>query len=169
MNGASIPVLGHQPHLDALQSMFPYCFGRADDIYRLGSPSLTARAVAFGQAVPIAGVAVLPIALDHGPGGQTTGFRCGGMAYLTDLKSLPSASRAMLRGLDLLALDMLREEPHPTHLCWAEAEEVIADLKPRRTVLTHLGHEVRYAQWRDRLPPTIELAHDGWHADFTTP
>ena len=61
---------------------------------------------------------------------------------------------------------MLREEPHPTHLCWEEARELIERLAPQRTVLTHLGHEVRWRDWQDRLPARVELAHDGWSAPF---
>jgi phosphoribosyl 1,2-cyclic phosphate phosphodiesterase len=114
----------------------------------------------------VVGLELVPLAMGHGPAGRTTGLRCGSMAYLTDLKTLPPESRAHLQNLTLLVLDMLREEPHTTHLCWAEAEEIISDLRPQRTVLTHMGHEVRFSEWERRLPPGVEMAYDGWHATF---
>ncbi len=158
----SLPIIGHASHLDRLRAMFPYCFAGEDEYYHLASPALTTAPLADDLPVTVAGLTVIPFAMSHGPAGRTTGFRIGGMAYLTDLKELPAAADRHLRGLDLLVLDLLREEPHPTHLCWAEALAIIVRLAPRRTVLTHLGHEIRIGEWLARLPPGVDLAVDGW-------
>jgi phosphoribosyl 1,2-cyclic phosphate phosphodiesterase len=166
MDGRQIPVYGHGPHLQSLVAMFPYCFGRGDDIYRSGSPSLFAQVLEDDRALSIAGLDVTPFAMSHGLAGRTTGYRLGDAAYLTDLKDLPRAADRLLAGLDLLVLDMLREQPHETHLCWAEAQAIIARLRPRRTVLTHMGHEVRYAEWADRLPAGVVMAVDGMRLPF---
>lgn len=167
MRGTPIPVYGERGHLAELSAMFPYCFGDRDRLYYLGSPALVAVELADGRAVRVApGLMVTPFAMDHGPGGRTTGFRCGGMAYLTDLKTLPESADGHLRGLDLLVLDMLREAPHDTHLSWDEAKAVIARLQPRRTVLTHMGYEVRWAEWQARLPTGVEMAVDGLRRSF---
>ncbi|MBA3708852.1 MAG: MBL fold metallo-hydrolase [Planctomycetes bacterium] len=164
--GESIPVYGHADHLEQLLSMFPFCFGSRDELYHMGSPALVARDLIDGVPTGISGIDVRSFAMSHGPGGRTTGFRCGGLAYLTDLKELPTAAEEHLRGVDLLVLDMLREAPHPTHLNWDEALAVIERVRPQRTVLTHMGHEVRFADWQSRLPPGVQMAHDGWHASF---
>ncbi len=169
MKGQSIPVYGHPDHLERLVAMFPFCFGSRDELYHMGSPSLVARELSDDVPTGICGLETIPFAMSHGPGGRTTGFRCGTLAYLTDLKELPSSADRHLRGLDLLVLDMLREEPHPTHLCWAEAEAVIRRLAPKHTVLTHMGHEVRHAEWARRLPPDVVMAWDGWSGVFTAP
>ena len=167
MDGASIPIYGYQEHLDYLQGMFPYCFGDRDAVYHSAAPSLLTRPLQDGVPTVISGLTVVAFPMSHGMAGRTTGFRCGAMAYLTDLKGLPPRSEALLGGLELLVLDMLRDEPHPTHLCLAEAEAIIARLAPRRTVLTHLGHEVRWAELSARLPRGVEAAFDGWHATFS--
>ena len=163
----SIPIQGDSSHLAKLTAMFPFCFAGGDDIYSLGSPALVAAPLADDVVTVVAGLPVIPFAMSHGPAGRTTGFRIGGMAYLTDLKELPAAADRHLRGVDLLVLDMLRDEPHPTHLCWVEAEAIIARLRPRRTVLVHMGHEVRFAAWVPRLPPGVAMAVDGWRATFS--
>ena len=165
-----LPVYGHAEHLGRIQAMFPYCFGVGEEFYSLASPALAAEVLTDDQEVTVAGLAVLPFAMSHGPAGRTTGFRIGGrggMAYLTDLKVLPTEADHHLQGLDLLVLDMLRDEPHPTHLCWAEAEQILARLQPRRCVLTHMGPEVRFAAWADRLPAYVAMAIDGWRTTFT--
>jgi len=89
------------------------------------------------------------------------------MAWLTDLKVLPPEADAHLRDLDLLVLDMLRDQEHSTHLNWAEAQAIIARIKPRRTVLTHMGYEVKYREWETRLPPGVVMAYDGYRCRFT--
>ncbi|MFN0070833.1 MAG: MBL fold metallo-hydrolase [Chloroflexota bacterium] len=108
----------------------------------------------------VAGVTVMPVPLEHGRI-RSTGYRVGNAAYLTDCNGISERSRELLRGLDVLVLDGLRERPHPTHFCIAEAVEVIADLKPRRAYLTHLTHEVDHATLNAQLPHGVELAYDG--------
>ena len=147
--------------------MFPYCFGVGEEFYSLSAPALVARALQDDVPTVIAGLPVIPFAMSHGSAGRTTGFRIGDLAYLTDLKELPAHADQYLRGVGLLVLDMLRDEVHPTHLCWAEALAIIARLRPQRTVLTHMGPEVRFAEYQARLPPGVEMAVDGWRAVFS--
>lgn len=163
----SIPLLGNADHLVRLESMFPYCFGKGEEFYSLSAPALVARALEDDVPTVIAGLPVIPFAMSHGSAGRTTGFRIGDLAYLTDLKELAAHAEQYLRGVGLLVLDMLRDEVHPTHLCWAEALAIIARLRPQRTVLTHMGPEVRFAEYQARLPPGVEMAVDGWRAVFS--
>lgn len=163
MGGGGITLHGHHHHLAEVVRMFPYAFGAAEEQARRGAPALATRALEDGIEVGIAGLAVLPLAASHGPAGRVTVFRLGGSAaYITDCKRLPEAHDALLAGLELLVLNVLRESPsHPTHHDWAEAQAVIERLRPRRTVLTHIGHEIRYADFSARLPDGVELAVDG--------
>jgi phosphoribosyl 1,2-cyclic phosphate phosphodiesterase len=162
MRGSGIPIYGAEEHLNALREMFPYCFGSGHGTYRLSKPALTTMALPDGVATPIAGLDITPFAMSHGPSGRSTGFRCGSMAYCTDVKELPRAADALLQDLDLLALGVLRDELHPTHQNWDEAMAVIARLRPRRTVLMHFGPEVHFAAWEPRQRADLHLAIDGW-------
>jgi phosphoribosyl 1,2-cyclic phosphate phosphodiesterase len=107
-----------------------------------------------------AGVEVIPVALRHGRL-PVLGFRIGSVAYATDCNAIADSSGALLRGLDLLILDALRFTPHPTHFTLPEALAVVADLRPRRTLLTHISHEIDHAAVSATLPPGVELAYDG--------
>ncbi len=162
----SIPLCGNHEHLERLRAMFPYCFGLGEEFYSLASPALVTRSLVDDIETTIAGLPVIPFAMSHGSAGRTTGFRIGDLAYLTDLKELPAAADRHLRGVGLLVLDMLRDEEHPTHLCWAEALAIIARVQPQRTVFTHMGPEVRFADFSQRLPAGVEMAVDGWRAGF---
>ena len=166
MGMRSIPIHAERGHLEMVGATFPYCFGFGEQAYQGYRPALRQVELIDDERCLIAGLPVTPFAMSHGPAGRTTGFRCGGLGYLTDLKELPAAADGHLQDLDLLVLDMLREAPHETHLCWSEAQAVISRLRPRRTVLTHMGHEVRYAEWESRLPVGVIMARDGLRLPF---
>jgi phosphoribosyl 1,2-cyclic phosphate phosphodiesterase len=164
----TIPIYGHPEHLEVMRQMFPFCFssGGGELAYVGFRPTLSLVGMPDAQVQVIADLPVTAFAMSHGPAGRTTGFRCGNLAYLTDLKELPRDADALLQGLDLLVLDMLREQPHETHLCWAEAQRIIERLRPTHTVLTHMGHEVRYGEWQARLGTGVSMAVDGLRLPF---
>jgi phosphoribosyl 1,2-cyclic phosphate phosphodiesterase len=58
-------------------------------------------------------------------------------------------------------LDALRFAPHPTHFSIEEALEVIDLLRPKRTYLTHLSHEIDFESVSAKLPEHVLLAYDG--------
>ena len=89
-----------------------------------------------------------------------SGYRIGPFAYITDCGTIPPVARELLRNLDVLVIDALRYTPHPHHLNIPAALEVIADLKPKQAILTHLTHEVSCRD-EDRLPADVVLAYDG--------
>jgi phosphoribosyl 1,2-cyclic phosphate phosphodiesterase len=67
----------------------------------------------------------------------------------------------LLQGLDILVLDALRRRPHPTHMSLDEAVETARQLAPRRTLFTHIAHDLEHEATNAVLPPTMQLAYDG--------
>jgi phosphoribosyl 1,2-cyclic phosphate phosphodiesterase len=67
----------------------------------------------------------------------------------------------MLQNLDVVVIDALRWEPHPTHLSVPEALELIADIRPRHAYLTHVGHTLEHGMTNQRIGPDVEVAYDG--------
>ena len=118
-----------------------------------------------GVAFEVLGERVLPIRLEHGPF-PVLGFRVGSLAYCTDVSRIPELSRPMLEGLDVLVLDALRHDPHPTHFSLSEALAVSASLEPRRTFLTHLSHSFDHGPTQATLPANVSLAYDGLSVEF---
>ena len=80
------------------------------------------------------------------------GFRVGGLAYCTDVSRIPDESWPLLKGLDVLVLDALRYEKHPTHFSLSEALAVVEALKPRQTFLTHLSHSFDHGPTQEQAP-----------------
>jgi phosphoribosyl 1,2-cyclic phosphate phosphodiesterase len=107
----------------------------------------------------------VPIRLIHGPF-NVLGFRIGKLAYCTDVSAVPEASLALLEGLDVLVLDALRFEPHPSHFSLNEALALVESLKPGRTYLTHLSHTFDHGPTEASLPPHVALSYDGLKLEF---
>jgi phosphoribosyl 1,2-cyclic phosphate phosphodiesterase len=129
-----------------------------------------------GQAMPVYGSAVTLAAIrrtfwyvfedvEAGGGKPITGWRVGGFAYLTDVSAIPKSSYPLLAGLDLLVLSALRIRPHPTHMHLARALEEVAKIGARRTLLTHIAHEIAHAEVEATLPDGVHIAYDGLVAE----
>ena len=94
------------------------------------------------------------------------GYRIGSVAYLTDCSFIPPASMDRLKNLSVLVLDCLRLKPHGTHMHLEASLDIIAQLKPKKTFLTHLSHDFDYPQWTKKLPKGVSLAYDGLKIPF---
>jgi phosphoribosyl 1,2-cyclic phosphate phosphodiesterase len=156
-----IPAYGNAWTCTELKSRFPYIFRPASDHVGGGIPLIDLHEFkGSAKTIAVAGITITPIALSHGHE-ECIGYRIGDLAYLTDCNAIPKASLERLLGLNTLVLDCLRIAPHGTHLNLERALQVIEDLRPKRTVLTHLGHDFDYREWSKKLPKGVELAYDG--------
>ena len=87
-------------------------------------------------------------------------------AYLSDCKTVPDEVRAQIAGVEALALDALRFRPHPTHMSLDEALEVAAAVRPERTYLTHLCHDLGHVETQKIVPEGVYVAYDGLRIDL---
>lgn len=143
--------------LASLQERFGYIFA-TEDRYP-GAPELT---INLFDNLPffIDNIEVIPILADHGyiP---VHGFRIRDFAYMTDVKTITPSECDKLRNLDVLILNMLRDEPHNTHLNREEALTLVTDLKPKKTYFTHISHHLGFHEVVEAsLPENTFLAYD---------
>ena len=110
--------------------------------------------------VEVAGVTFTPVPLTHGRL-EVTGYRFGNVAYLTDMSHIPDASLPLLDGLDVVVLDALRPQPHPSHASLGDAIEWAGRLGARVAYFTHMSHEILHAETEQALPSSVHLAYDG--------
>ena len=90
------------------------------------------------------------------------GFRIGGFTYITDAKTIPDVEIKKIYGTDVLVLNALRREEHVSHFTLAEAVAMAEKIKPTKTYLTHISHQLgKTADVNKELPEGIELAYDG--------
>ncbi|MCW5549575.1 MAG: MBL fold metallo-hydrolase [Opitutaceae bacterium] len=82
-------------------------------------------------------------------------------AYYTDNKRLTHEAVALAKGADVVVLDGLRPNPHPTHMSIPEALEVAHEIGAKQTWLTHLTHLNDHAATEAELPAGVRLAYDG--------
>ncbi|SDO20977.1 phosphoribosyl 1,2-cyclic phosphate phosphodiesterase [Methylobacterium phyllostachyos] len=159
---ARIPVYADTLTRSLLTTRFAYCFetppGSAyPPILDLRDLPTDGALTLEGEGGPITAEA-LPV--EHG-NEAALGFRLGQAAYMPDVSLIPEASLARLHGLDLLIIDALRDTPHPTHFSVSDALALIAEVKPRRAVLTNLHTDLDYGALAARLPDGVVPAYDG--------
>jgi phosphoribosyl 1,2-cyclic phosphate phosphodiesterase len=155
--GRPIPCYATRETWDVLRRTFYYVF---DGLVRKGGgvPELEPREIT--GPFSIGSVQIVPVLVWHGDM-PVLGFRFGSFAYLTDCNRIDDASWPLLEGLDTLVIDALRDRPHGTHFNVKEALDVVARLKPRRALTTHMTHDLGHAATSGRLPAGVELAYDG--------
>lgn len=158
----AIPCYGSRDTLARIRETFAYVF--EDGQEGGGKPSLDL--VEIDGPFDLLGVRVVPVPILHGSL-DVFGYRLGSFAYVTDCNAIPGESRELLRGLDVLILDALRYRPHPTHFSIAEALEVVEELGPRQTYLTHLTHEVRHGAPAIDLPEGVAFGYDGLRIELS--
>jgi phosphoribosyl 1,2-cyclic phosphate phosphodiesterase len=164
--GGPVPVYCEPDTEQTIRRVFSYAFRPGTENWPAGFvPKLNFVSIEPGVAFDVLGQQVVPIRLEHGPF-PVLGFRVGSLAYCTDVNKVPDASRRHLEGLDVLVLDALRHEPHPTHLSLSEALALIESLKPGQTYLTHLSHSFDHGPTQASLPPRVALAYDGLQVAF---
>ena len=152
-----IPVYAHQRVLQSLRKRFDYIFA-TEDKYP-GAPSV--REVEIGnKPFKVGDISVVPINVMHNRV-QVFGFRIGNFAYITDAKTIADEEVKKLKGLDVLVINALREEPHHSHFSLHDALEFIQEVRPKRSYLTHISHHLGFhAQVQASLPENVFLAYD---------
>jgi phosphoribosyl 1,2-cyclic phosphate phosphodiesterase len=166
-NAGNLPLYADDATADTIERVFDYTFGKDSPRYPTSARVTMNRIPAVaGASIDLFGAQFLRIPVTHGR--QTiTGYRFGSAAYLTDLSDIPEESIPLLADLDVLILDALRREPHPTHSHLAKSIALVEMLKPRRAFFTHMSHDLDHAATEAILPPHIRLAYDGLQIDFT--
>lgn len=149
-----------------IRHSFDYAFSDAPETHSGSRPSLVFESIA-DRPFSLLGARITPVPLRHGPRCDVLGFRIGDVAYCTDTNEISLASLAMLQGLDTLVIDALRYTEHPTHYSIDQALEVVRQLQPKRTYLTHMSHDIDYARARRELPAGVEPAYDGLRIPLT--
>jgi len=104
---------------------------------------------------------VVPIEIMHGKL-KMFGFRFDKFTYITDAKYISDTEKEKLYNLDVLVLNALRIDTHPTHFNLQEALDLIKELKPKKAYLTHISYKLGFhAEVSKLLPKNVFLAYDG--------
>jgi phosphoribosyl 1,2-cyclic phosphate phosphodiesterase len=154
----AIPIYGHQRVLENLKKRFDYIF-ETENRYP-GAPSVQTIEVVNNHTFTIGKMNITPINVWHG-NLQVFGYRINDLAYLTDVKSIDSDEVKKLKGVKVLVINALREEPHHSHFSLQEALDFVTLVQPEQAYLTHISHLMGFhEEVQSKLPNNVFLAYD---------
>ena len=159
-----IPLFADAPTAATLRRVFHYTF-REDRYATSARVHIHEILDEPGARIPLFGATFQRIPVIHGRE-RITGYRFGSAAYLTDMNDIPEASVPLLQDLDILILDALRHEPHPSHSHLANSIALVEKLNPKRAYFTHISHDLDHDATDSMLLPHIRLAYDGLQLTF---
>jgi len=143
-----------------LMERIPYCFTPPERRYP-GVPAITLEHMEPHQPITIGSLTVMPLRVMHGKL-PIVGFRIGGLAYITDMKTIPDEEWQYLQGVDTLIVNALHYRPHPAHQTVTEAIVFAQQVGARQTYFVHMSHFVLpHTEAEQMLPPGIHYAYDG--------
>jgi len=162
--GHSLPIFCNDEVEEVIRQVFSYAFHPKNDNHpAIMLPQLEFRRIT-AEPFEILGLPITPIPLIHGRF-NVFGYRVGNLAYCTDVNLIPERSWPLLQNLDTLILDAVKPGISlPSHFGLDEALQVIEQLKPKQTYLTHLSHKMDPDTIE--LPKNVELAYDGLRIEF---
>ncbi len=159
MMGRPLEAFGRTKVLAEIQGRFSYAFlpWQPPGFFR---PVLLPMPAEPGDTLTAAGMQVRVFDQDHGFS-RTLGLRTGAFGYSTDAVELDETALAVLQGVDTWVVGCFQRQTHHTHAWLGRVYEWVARLRPRRTVLTHMGVDMDYGWLQANLPPGIEAGFDG--------
>lgn len=154
----AMPIYAHQRVLNNLKKRFDYIF-ETENKYP-GSPSVVPIEVVNNVPFSIKKKHIIPIDALHGTL-QVFGYRIDNFAYLTDVKTIEKGEIDKLKGLKVLVINALREEPHHSHFSLQEALDFVNLIRPEKTYFTHISHILGFHKEVQKiLPDNVFLAYD---------
>lgn len=172
----------HYDHTGGIDDLRPYCYctprfpiyARADVLHELygkmsysftknpypGAPVFDAFEIG-AEEFECRGLKIQPLPVYHGKL-LINGYRIGDFAYITDAKTIPEETFALMRGVKVLVVNALRYTDHASHMTVDEALKVVEKVRPERTYFTHMCHDIGlHSEVNRKLPHGVELAYDG--------
>ncbi len=123
-------------------------------------PVMVPRRVSPGESVEVAGMSVRLFDQDHGFV-RTLGLRVGAFGYSTDVVDLNDEAFDALTGVDTWVVGCFQRAPHRTHAWLDRVLGWVERVRPRRTVLTHMGTDMDWRWLTANLPHGVEPGQDG--------
>lgn len=156
INRHQIPLYTYKDAVVHIESKFGYTLRKPCDFWDL--PVLSIAEV--DGPFELFNTTVTPIPILHGKV-EILAYRIGNIAYMTDVSSIPEPSFALLEDLDLLLIDCLRTEKHPTHINIEQSLDYVSRIKAKQSVLIHMTHELEYETLTQKLPENVFVGYDG--------
>lgn len=153
-----IPIYGTQRVVENLYHRFGYILNSQNKYP--GAPTVKVQIISKNNNFSIGNQIVTPVEVMHNSL-SVMGYRIGGFSYLTDVKYINADQMEKVRNSEVLVLNALRIESHPTHLNLEEALGLVEELKPKKAYFTHISHLLGFHdEVSKKLPKNVYLAYD---------
>jgi phosphoribosyl 1,2-cyclic phosphate phosphodiesterase len=152
------PIYGEERVINQIKKEFAYAF--SENPYP-GVPLIETHYINENEVIELKGDKIETIRVLHHKL-PVLGFKIDNFAYITDANYISEEEKKKLKNLDVLVLNALRKEEHISHFTLEGALELITELQPKKTYLTHLSHQMgRHADVQKELPEKVFIAYDG--------
>jgi len=158
MNKKRINIYGHYSTIKPLLKRHDYCFKKIKDYPPIAKANIINKSFTLGDGLDK--LHFKAIKVKHG-NIKSTAYIFNNTAYISDCNDFNIIKIKELKKLNFLIIDCLKFVKHPTHFSYDEALYIHGKLKPKKTILTNLHHDIDYNKLRRKLPKNIIPAHDG--------
>ncbi len=153
-----VPIYACKRVMDNLKKRFYYIFQR-ENRYP-GAPNVEENIITL-RDFQLKNLKVTPISVVHGKL-NILGFKFDKLAYITDTSFISEEEKEKLKNLDVLVVNALRVDSHPTHFNLTGALKFIEEIKPKRAYIIHISHKLGFHDEVSKLlPANVFLAFDG--------
>jgi phosphoribosyl 1,2-cyclic phosphate phosphodiesterase len=153
-----VPGYGHEETVRRLRNRFGYVFAGQHGY------STICTIEPLDRLRMCAGFGVGWCQMEHGPA-QSTGYRFDAdgksIGYATDFSAINREMVELFDRCDILVIDCLKREPHPTHAHLAMALELAEATRARTAVLTHMDRSMDHATVSQEVPGHVLVGYDG--------
>jgi phosphoribosyl 1,2-cyclic phosphate phosphodiesterase len=160
--GVALPVYSNEEGLGRVGAMFPYAI--QDRPVVKGYPAFKTQLMPKELDLP--GGRIESVLLPHGKievlGLVFTEAETGKkLTYYTDCKAVGEEARLIAEDSDVVVLDGLRPQEHPSHMTIHEATQTAIEMGAPLSFLTHMTYMVDHETFDAKLPENVHLAYDG--------
>ena len=153
-----IPIYGTKRVVENLNHRFGYILNSQNKYP--GAPTVKVQIISKNNNFSIGNQIVTPVEVMHNSL-PVMGYRIGGFSYLTDVKYINADQMEKVKNSEVLVLNALRIESHPSHLNLDEALCLVEELKPQKAYFTHISHLLGFHdEVSKKLPKNVHLAYD---------
>ncbi len=154
-----LPFYGSSESMNYIRAVYPYIFN-PNAFLGGGIPNIVLNPVSGLFNVVNLQIECLPV--EHGGLKGALGYKIGNVAYISDVKEISCSIIDLIKHVDVLILNCLRENKvHSSHLTLEQSVDIARTVKPKKCFFTHMSHDIDYRVDIVKLDPWMFFANDG--------
>jgi len=163
-NKKEVNIYGNSKTINLLKKRFDYCFKKKSNMYPpIVKSNIIKRKFSIGNFREK--ISFRTLLVDHGSI-KSVAYIFERAAYISDCNDYTLIKKNELKNLNYLILDCLKYRKNLAHFNLEECINIHKHLKPKRTILTNLHHDLDYNFLIRTLPKNVLPAYDGLKIDL---